>query len=119
MTKTILVVDDNEDFRLLNKKVLELEGYRVLTAESGVSALSVIMENKSIDLILLDVNMLDMSGPDFLEILQKEIPEVANLVPVVLLTGLDEPPKTIAKGFIRKALNLNQFIDTVEKYLFG
>ena len=52
----ILVVDDEEYVRKMFKRMLESEGWEVLTAESGEAALDV-FEKEEVDIILLDVNM--------------------------------------------------------------
>lgn len=58
---SILVVDDEEDIRVLVKTLLENEGYSVLTANDGWGALK-ILDKEKIDLVLLDVMMPGMSG---------------------------------------------------------
>jgi len=59
--QNILVVDDEEDIRVLVKTILENEGYKVLTADDGEQALK-ILDKEKIDLVLLDVMMPGMSG---------------------------------------------------------
>lgn len=58
--KKILVVDDEADIRKLLKEYLEMEGYLVYTARTGIEALEKIKTNP--DLILLDINMPDFDG---------------------------------------------------------
>ncbi len=60
-TKSILVIDDNDDIRGLLSLVLQKEGYEVLEAAGGSEALIKINESKP-DLILLDVMMPGLSG---------------------------------------------------------
>jgi nitrogen-specific signal transduction histidine kinase/CheY-like chemotaxis protein len=62
---TILLTEDDELIRKLTRKMLQDHGYIVLEAEDGTSALEVIANKKaSIDLILTDVVMKGMSGPE-------------------------------------------------------
>ena len=64
-TGTILVVEDEAAIRRLAKRVLEAAGYQVLTASDGVDALRVLAERGSpVDLLLTDVIMPNMSGPE-------------------------------------------------------
>jgi len=64
-TGTILVVEDEAAIRRLAKRVLESAGYTVLTANDGVDALRVLAEHGSaVDLLLTDVIMPNMNGPE-------------------------------------------------------
>jgi CheY-like chemotaxis protein len=55
-TKTILVIDDDEDFTTAVRTVLEAEGYVVVTADSGRSGLAKLKDSAP-DLVILDVMM--------------------------------------------------------------
>ncbi|MEM9287360.1 MAG: PleD family two-component system response regulator [Pseudomonadota bacterium] len=93
MTARILIVDDvMPNLKLLEAK-LDREYFEVLTAQSGPEALDVI-ERERPDLVLLDVMMPEMDG---LEVCRriKANPETAFL-PVVLVTGLDQPQDRVA-----------------------
>ena len=67
---TILVVDDEHEFRKLLVKILELEGFRVLQAAHAQEAWEILMQNaektgpddNGIDLALLDVALPGMNG---------------------------------------------------------
>jgi PAS domain S-box-containing protein len=62
---TILLVEDDATMRRLTRKLLEEYGYKVLEAEDGKSALAVIgSDHAAIDLILTDVVMKGMNGPE-------------------------------------------------------
>jgi len=80
--KTILVVDNGETIRETLVKILEREGYRVLTAEDGQEALEVLKENE-VDLILSDVCMPRMDGTKLL----KQAKSIHPDVEVILMTG--------------------------------
>ena len=67
----VLVVDDNEVNRELYSRYLELEGYRVLTADDGLEALDRVAEQR-VDLVLLDVMMPELDGFGVLERLRAE-----------------------------------------------
>lgn len=59
--KTVLVVDDYDEVRLLTRRVLESFGYRVVEAASGAEAVRVAQAD-SPDLILMDLSMPAMDG---------------------------------------------------------
>jgi DNA-binding response OmpR family regulator len=80
--KKILVVDDEKNIRLLLKEELEDEGYDVIEAENGSTALEKIKEEKP-DLVTLDIKM---PGEDGLSILRK-IREIEYDLPVIICSA--------------------------------
>ena len=81
MSKTILVVDDNERLRTLVKAYLTQEGYRVVTASDGRAALFVARDENP-DLIVLDIMMPEMDGYEFMRTHRKE-----RETPIIILTA--------------------------------
>jgi PAS domain S-box-containing protein len=63
-TETILLVEDEEKVRHLVRKVIEQQGYTVLEAESGPAALQLVRDRSDVDLLVTDVVMPEMSGPE-------------------------------------------------------
>jgi len=86
MTK-ILLVDDSKFLRLATSRALARAGYDVCTATDGVHALELARE-KGPDLILLDMLLPKMTGPDVLKALKKD-PATAGIA-VVIFTGLSK-----------------------------
>lgn len=64
MTKTILVVDDKKEIRVMVDAYLTQEGFRIVSAANGQEALFVAREQKP-DLIILDLMMPEMGGLRF------------------------------------------------------
>lgn len=83
--KHILVVDDDR-FNLVVAYDALKKYYRVSVANSGREALQ-ILDDKEIDLILLDIEMPEMNGIDTLKII-KDNPQTA-MIPVIFLTGIN------------------------------
>jgi CheY-like chemotaxis protein len=83
----ILLVDDNKTMLRENERVLHKAGYEVVTAEDGESALKLACEHQP-DLMLLDMILPKLSGPEVLERLKAD-PAIAG-IPVVVLSGLSE-----------------------------
>ena len=83
MTK-ILLVDDSKFLRLATERALARAGYDVTTAVDGENALQMAREKRP-DLILLDMLLPKMIGPDVLKALKKD-PQTASIA-VVALTG--------------------------------
>ncbi|MGZ5202926.1 MAG: histidine kinase famiy protein, partial [Telluria sp.] len=92
----VLVVEDNDDVRELAESVLSLEGYRVLSAPSGESALALLDEHRDVDLLFTDVIMPGgMNGLQLVERVRQQRPEL----PVLLTTGyMDELPNPERPG---------------------
>jgi CheY-like chemotaxis protein len=113
----IMLIDDNEDALLLNKTLLKIEGYEVITSLGGRKALELLNETEKPDLILLDFQMNDINGPEFLTLLEQARPDIIAEVPVVFLSGMNEVPKSKAVGFIRKASNIETFLLDIRGFL--
>ncbi len=90
MTKTILVVDDEERLLSLLKAYLEQEGFRVVTADSGRTALFQSRYEKP-DLIVLDIMMPEMDGYEFMRLHSRE-----SDIPIIMLTAkVEESDKIV------------------------
>ncbi|WP_032121533.1 response regulator transcription factor [Clostridium amazonitimonense] len=92
MEKTILIVEDELRMRLLLRDYFKKEGFKVLEAENGLTALSIFKNEKShINLIILDIMMPLMDGFTFC----KSIREI-SYVPIIILTAKsDEEDKLL------------------------
>ena len=83
--KTILVVDDEKKIRELLELRLTSEGYDVLLAQNGEEGVDSARKNKP-DLIIMDVMMPRMDGPEAVKIIQED----ANIkdIPIIFLTSI-------------------------------
>jgi DNA-binding response OmpR family regulator len=80
----ILVVDDDNAVRGVLKVVLERAGFEILSAANGAAAVAALGE-KSVDLVLLDIEMPGMSGFDVC--LQMQADPALRAIPVLMMTG--------------------------------
>lgn len=79
-SETILIVEDDEDFRRVEAELLKKLGYRVHMAADGIEGVNVFREKHGeIDLVILDVVMPRMSGRETLEEMRKIRPDIASL----------------------------------------
>jgi DNA-binding response OmpR family regulator len=83
----ILLVDDSRPMLHENQRVLSQAGYEVICAEDGLSALKLAHDQQP-DIILLDMILPKLSGPDVLKRL-KEDAKTAD-IPVIVLSSLTE-----------------------------
>lgn len=113
----VLVVDDEDDIRVLIKEILSDEGYEVTNAADAAEARAARQEGK-FDLILLDIWMPDTDGISLL----REWSEHAELdCPVVIMSGhgtVDtavEATRLGAFDFVEKPLSIAKLLRTVER----
>ncbi len=79
-SETVLVVEDENTVRLVSVSHLQKAGYNVLEARDGVEALRIAAEYEgSIDLVLTDVVMPRMNGPDMLRRLTEQFPGIKSV----------------------------------------
>jgi len=86
MTK-ILLVEDSKFLRLATGRALAHAGYQISSAADGEEALGLARE-KLPDLILLDMLLPKMSGPDVLKALKSD--PLTQAIPVVVMTGMSQ-----------------------------
>lgn len=117
MSKTILIVDDEQIIRnVLKRKLEQTTSFEVFTADDGVPALEIFNREK-IDLVISDLLMTEMNGIELLRNLKQIRPQV----PVIIITGygtLDDAIEAIhlgAEDFIKKPFDINEVIETIEK----
>ena len=86
--KIILCIEDDTHLRVGLKDILELEGYQIVEAETGVDGLEKVIEFKP-DLIICDIMMPKMDGYAFLKEL-RGLEVKLSIIPVIFLTGKGE-----------------------------
>ncbi len=79
----VLIVEDNEELRMLMKQLLQTK-YHILTASNGKEALQIIHENE-IDIIITDVMMPEMDGYELTRTIKQD--EDFSHLPIILLTA--------------------------------
>ena len=81
----VLVVDDEEEIRNLIEIYLKNEGYNVLLAEDGISAMNIIKEHTEIKLIILDIMLPDIDGINVCKSIRK-----FSDIPIIMLSAKGE-----------------------------
>lgn len=117
--KTILVVEDEELYFQFLNSILCNSNIKILHAENGKRAIELVHENPSINLVLMDIHLPDISGFEAAHQIKKFNMEI----PVVALTGYDiadYQKKAINIGFsdyLTKPMNKNDLLGVVKKFL--
>ncbi len=105
---TVLVVDDDDRVRTATVRILEVHGFEVKTAASGDEALAIMKDPgraSGVRLVLLDVSMPGLSGPETREKLRA----IAPRVPVVFLSGYAFDPE-LGDVFLQKPVTGSELV---------
>ena len=81
----ILVIDDEQGMRQVTAKIMAQQGYEVIQAEDGATALK-LLASESPDLVLLDIRLPDMDGVEILANVRRTRPDL----PVIMLSGFGD-----------------------------
>jgi two-component system, cell cycle response regulator DivK len=120
MTKTVLVVEDNELNMKLFHDLLDAHGYRTLQTRNGMDALRIAREQRP-DLILMDIQLPEVSGLEVTKWLKDD--ETLRDIPVIAVTAfaMKGDEERIRQGgceaYISKPISIATFLDTVRRYL--
>jgi CheY-like chemotaxis protein len=118
MTKTILVVEDNDSLREAFCEILRDQGYDVVPAAHGQEALDHLHDDPGVSLIFLDLNMPVMDGRRFRQI-QLEDPALSS-IPVIILTATareDNEAKQIGVvDWLKKPAAVGRLIELTRAY---
>lgn len=90
-SSTLLFIDDEANILAALKRLFRPLGYNVLTAKSGAEGLA-LLEKETVDLVISDMRMPEVSGAEVLEQIRLKWPEVVR----ILLTGYADLSSTIA-----------------------
>ena len=119
MSSTILVVDDDACIRDTTRLVLAREGYHVLTASDGKTALDLMATHTLADKVsalLCDLEMPNMDGKELIERFRKQYPSV----PIIVLSGASDSmflDGIIQEGvgdWVRKPVTREALLDKVK-----
>ncbi len=117
---TLLIIDDNPDFRTIFQRKFSGLGYTVLGAPDGVRGLQLMLDNQP-DLVLLDLNMPVRGGLETLRLLRS----VQLQTKVILLTGfIDEADRLAAQALnvtdiILKPVSMKDLTEAIQTALKG
>ena len=120
MTKTVMVVEDNElNMRLFND-LLEAQGYRVVKTSNGLEAIDLARTNMP-DLVLMDIQLPEVSGLEVIRWMKED--EGLNHIPIIAVTAFamkGDEERIRASGceaYLSKPISVANFLETVRRFL--
>jgi CheY-like chemotaxis protein len=125
--RMILIVDDDPDFRASTAAVLESQGYKVITAESGKEAMAKLSAEPP-DLVVLDIMMeYDSAGYEVNQAI-KFRDEFSRDIPILMVSSIQVDPATLFSratevalvtpdAYLTKPLSIPQFLEQVRSLL--
>ncbi|MFG1295951.1 MULTISPECIES: response regulator [Xanthobacter] len=122
MTKTVMIVEDNELNMKLFHDLLEAHGYRTVETRTGVEAVDLARAHRP-DLIIMDIQLPEISGLDVTRKLKAD-PEL-RAIPVVAVTAFamkGDEERIRAGGceaYLSKPISVAKFLETVKQFTGG
>lgn len=120
MKKKILIVEDNDLNLKLFRDLLSAHGYETFETKEGMEALA-IARNVHPDLILMDIQLPEISGLDITRKIKSE-GDICD-IPIIAVTAFamkDDEEKILKAGceaYISKPISIANFLDTVKRFL--
>ena len=117
--RTVLLVDDYSDSRLMMRLLLEMSGYRIVEAETGREAVEC-AKRECPDVILMDLNLPEIDGLTATKLIREL--EILRDVPIIALSGYDAEHSqnaALAAGcdhYVTKPVDFDQLEDVVGRF---
>ena len=120
MTKSVMIVEDNELNMKLFNDLLEANGYRTIKTRNGLEALDLARLHRP-DLILMDIQLPEVSGLEVTKWLKED--DELHKIPVIAVTAfaMKGDEERIRQGgceaYISKPISVAKFVATVKSYI--
>src|SRR5712675_1905143 len=117
--KRILIVEDHDLSIMLLSDFLEVHGYEILKTGHGLEAIKLARDDKP-DLILMDIQLPDLSGFDVTRLLKQD--DRTKCIPVIAVTGFAMPGdeaealKSGCDAYIAKPVILHNLLRTIDSF---
>jgi len=121
-SKSVLVVDDNDEFREFVRTALELADYSVLEATGGEGAMVAVSQTKALDLVVCDVMLPGDKGPEIMRKVRDVFPDTK----VIFMSGYiaedivsQDVEEILATGgiFLQKPFSTRKLLEVVHEML--
>jgi len=116
----VLIVDDEEPIREIERRILLQGGYSVIEASSAAEALDTLHDGKPIDLLIADLDMPEVSGDEMVRRIRTLRPDLK----VLYVTGhidrlMDTRPLWDGEAFLDKPFSMTGLVEAVTLLLYG
>ena len=120
MSKTVLIVEDNELNMKLFHDLLDAHGYRTVQTRNGMEALDLARKHRP-DLILMDIQLPEVSGLEVTKWIKED--DDLRSIPIIAVTAfaMKGDEERIRQGgceaYLSKPISVGKFIETVKAYI--
>jgi CheY-like chemotaxis protein len=121
MPDVILVVDDEQPIRRAARRILEMDGYHVLEADNGASGLAVLEGDESVDFLIADLAMPELTGDEMARRIRRTRPDLKVLYVTGYVDRLmnERPILWEGEAFLEKPFTAKGLIEAVSLLRFG
>lgn len=120
MSKKILIVEDNELNAKLFKDILEANGYDAIESRDGLNVVAIVKDQRP-DLVLMDIQLPNVSGIDIITELKAD--DALKAIPVIAVTAFamqEDEDRILASGcesYIAKPIDISQLVETINQHI--
>ena len=116
----VLVVDDEEPIRQLERRILESGGYRVIEASRALEAFALLQKDLQVDLVIADLQMPDLGGEEMARRIRRDRPNIKVLYVTGHIDELMDERSTLWEGeaFLDKPFTAKALLEAVSLLLY-
>ena len=120
--RTVLIIDDNEDIRLIYSTSFQQAGYKVFTSKDGLAGITDIIEiNPTV--IILDLKMPEMDGYEFISNLRNNTSFKAPVIVTSSYPDEDKKQEALKRGanlyLVKSDYSGEELVGTVDRFLLN
>jgi len=116
----VLIVDDEEPIRQLERRILESGGYRVIEASRALEAFALLQKDLQVDLVIADLQMPDLGGEEMARRIRRDRPNIKVLYVTGHIDELMDERSTLWEGeaFLDKPFTAKALLEAVSLLLY-
>jgi CheY-like chemotaxis protein len=116
----VLIVDDEEPIRQLERRILESGGYRVIEASRALEAFALLQKDLQVDLVIADLQMPDLGGEEMARRIRRDRPDIKVLYVTGHIDELMDERSTLWEGeaFLDKPFTAKALLEAVSLLLY-
>ena len=116
----VLIVDDEEPIRQLERRILETGGYRVIEASRALEAFAQLQKDLRVDLVIADLQMPDLGGEEMARRIRRDRPDIKVLYVTGHIDEMMDERSTLWEGeaFLDKPFTAKALLEAVSLLLY-